>query len=54
MLDIVGQQLSGIFSASTGFRKPRDGYLLLLGNNSFVNSTSGFKKIKSQTEKKKV
>lgn len=48
MLDLVDRQLSGIFSASTGFRNPLDGYLLLLGNSSCVTSSGGFEKIKSQ------
>lgn len=52
MLDLVDWQLSGIFSASTGFRNPLDGYLLLLGNSSCVKSTGGLKKIKGQKEKK--
>lgn len=52
MLDIVDWQLLGIFSASTGFRNPLDGYLLLLGNSSNVKSISGFKNIKSHKEKK--
>lgn len=52
MLDIVDWQLSGIFSASTGFRNPLDGYLFLLGNSSCVKSISGFKKKKKPERKK--
>lgn len=52
ILDIVDWKLSGIFSASTGFHNPLDGYLLLLGNSSCVKSTSGFKKIISHKGKK--
>lgn len=52
MLDIVDWQLSGIFSANTGFRNTLDGYLLLLGNSSCVKSTRGFKKKKKKTDRK--
>lgn len=51
MLDIVDWQLSGIFSANTGFRNTLDGYLLLLGNSSCVKSTRGFKKKKKNRQK---
>lgn len=48
MLDIVDWQLSGIFSANTGFRNTLDEYLFLLGNGGCVKSTRGFIKKKKK------
>lgn len=52
-LEIVDWQLSGIFSANTGFHNTLDGYLLLLGNSSCVKSTKGLKKKHKTKQKEK-
>lgn len=52
-LEIVDWQLSGIFSANTGFHNTLDGYLLLLGNSSCVKSSKGLKKNHETEQKEK-
>lgn len=52
-LEIVDWQLSGIFSANTGFHNTLDGYLLLLGNSSCVKSTKGLEKNHKTKQKEK-